>query len=38
MVIMCIKQHLSKIWSSIHEKAMQHYGWVEKSAAYKKSI
>ena len=26
----CIKQHLSSIWSSIHEKVKQHRGWVEK--------
>ena len=24
-----IKQYLSKIWSSIHEKVKQHWGWVE---------
>ena len=26
----CIKQHLSCIWSSIHEKVKQHWCWVEK--------
>ena len=26
----CIKQHLSNIRSSIHEKVKQHWGWVEK--------
>ena len=36
MTLICIKQHLSKIWSSIQEKVKQHWGWVEKSAAYKK--
>ena len=25
-----IKQQQSNIWSSIHEKAIQHCGWVEK--------
>ena len=25
-----IKKHLSNIWSSIHEKVKQHWGWVEK--------
>ena len=25
-----IEQHLSDIWSSIHEKVKQHWGWVEK--------
>ena len=32
----CIKQYLSKIWSSIHEKVKQHWVWVEKCIAYKK--
>ena len=33
------KQHLSNIWSSIHKKVKQHWGWVEKSVAYiKKSV
>ena len=26
----CIKQHLTNIWSSIHETFKQHWGWVEK--------
>ena len=30
IVLICIKQHLSNIWSSIHEKVKQHWGWVEK--------
>ena len=30
MMLICIKQHLSNIWSSIHEKVKQHWGWVEK--------
>ena len=38
MMVMCIKQHLSNIWSSINEKVKQHWGWVEKSVAYKKSV
>ena len=29
MVVICIKQHLSNIWSSIHEKVNQQQGWVE---------
>ena len=29
-MVICIKQHLSNIWSSIHEKAKKHSGWVEK--------
>ena len=37
MIVICIKQHLSNIWSSIHEKAKQYWGRVEKkSVAYKK--
>ena len=30
MMFICIKQHLSNSWSSIHEKVKQHLGWVEK--------
>ena len=30
MMVTCIKQHLTNIWSSIHEKVKQHWGWVEK--------
>ena len=37
MMVMCIKQHLSNIWSSINEKVKQHWGWVEKSVTYKKT-
>ena len=32
MMILCIKQQLSKVWSSIHEKVKQHWGLVEKCA------
>ena len=36
-MVMCNKQHLSNIWSWIHRKVRQHWGWVEKkNAAYKK--
>ena len=38
MMLLCVKQHLSNIWSSIHEKVKQHRDWVEKSVAYKKSV
>ena len=31
MVLICIKQHLSNIWSSIDEKVQQHWRWVEKT-------
>ena len=37
MMVIYIKQHLSNIWSSIHEKVKQHWGWTEKSVAYKKA-
>ena len=30
MMVICIKQYLSKNWSSVHEKIKQHWGWVEK--------
>ena len=33
MMNIYIKQHLSNILSSIHEKDKQHWGWVEKSVA-----
>ena len=33
-----IKQHLSNIWSSIHVKVKQHWGWVEKCVTYKKRL
>ena len=39
MMIICIKQHLSNIWSSIHGKFKQHWDWVEKKALLiKKSL
>ena len=33
MKLICIKQHLSNILSSIQEKVKQHWGWVKKSVA-----
>ena len=30
MMVTYIKQHLSNIWSSFHEKVKQHWRWVEK--------
>ena len=30
IMIICIKQHLSNIWSLIHKKVNQHLDWVEK--------
>ena len=31
MIVTCINQHLSTIWSSIHQKVKQHWGWVQKN-------
>ena len=37
IMLICVKQHLSKIWSSIYDKVKPHWGWVEKkNVAYKK--
>ena len=38
VMVICIKQHLSDIWSSNYEKVKQHWGWAEKRVAYKKSV
>ena len=38
MMLICIKQHLSNICTSIHEKVKQHGGWVKKSVAYKNGV
>ena len=39
MMGICIKQHLSNIWSLIHEKVKQHWAWVaKKRSLYKKLI
>ena len=39
MMSACIKQHLSNILSSAHDKVNQHWGWVEKKALLiKKSV
>ena len=37
VLLSCNKQHLSKILSPIHEEVTQHWGWDEKSVAYKKA-
>ena len=34
MIVICIKQCLNNIWSSIHEKVKEQWGWVKK----KKSV
>ena len=36
MMLICIKQHLSNIWGSIHEKVKQYWGWVEKTRCLQK--
>ena len=38
MIVLCIKQYLSNIRSSIQEKVKQHWDWVEKTVAYKRSV
>ena len=39
MMVTSIKQHISNIWSSTHEKIKQHLDWVEKKCClYKKSV
>ena len=32
MVFVCIKKHLSKILTSLHEKVKQQWGWDEKNS------
>ena len=38
MMLICIKQHLSNIWSSIHNKVKQHQHWVAKKLASNKAV
>ena len=38
MMLVCIKQSLTNIWSTTHEKVKQPWGWVEKSVAYKELV
>ena len=37
MLVVCIKQHLGNIWSSMHEKVKQHWRWAKKSFVSKKA-
>ena len=37
MMLKCIKQHLSKILSSAHEKVKQYWAELKESIAYKKA-
>ena len=36
IMVICIKQHLSNIWSSICETIKQHWGWIEKTCCFLK--
>ena len=39
MMVLCKSAAAKLIWSSIHEKVKQHWGWVEKKALFiKKSV
>ena len=38
MMLICIKQHLSNIYGSIHVKVKQHWGWVEKKCSLLKKV
>ena len=38
IMVLCIKQHLSNIWTSIYEKIKQYWGWVKKVWLMKKSV
>ena len=38
ILMVMFKQHLSNGWSWIQEKVKQHWGWAEKSVAYKKNM
>ena len=38
MMVICIKQNLSNVWSSIHERVKQHWSWVNKGGTYKESM
>ena len=35
MMLICIKQHLSNIWSPVFENVKQHWDWVEKKRCKK---
>ena len=36
MILICVEEHLRNIWSSIHEKVKQHWGWVGKMRCLEK--
>ena len=38
MMVVCIKQHLCNMWSSIHEKVKQHWGCFEKRRSLQKNV
>ena len=35
MMFISTKQHSTNTWGLIHKKVKEHWGWVEKSVAYK---
>ena len=37
-MLICIKQHLSNTWRSIHEEVKQHWGCVKKALLIKKRV
>ena len=37
MMFIYVKQHLSNIWSSVHEKVKQNWGWVKIKCCLKKA-
>ena len=38
IMLVCIKQHLGNIWSSIYEKVKQYWGWTEKKRCLYKKV
>ena len=38
MMIICIKQHLSNIWSSVHEKVKQNWSWFLAASNWKRAF
>ena len=38
IMLICIKEHINNIWSSVYVKAKQRWVWRKKSVAYKKRV
>ena len=34
IMLICIKQHLSNIWNSIHKNVQQHWSWVNQKHVF----